>query len=170
MSQDPFTATTAELLAKRAAFHCSRPGCGAPTIGPSETEPDKSRSVGVAAHITASSPKGPRYDAALTSEQRRHADNGIWLCQTCSRLIDTNEGKDFPEKMLREWKAEHEAANMSSIGKPKKDELHELAGKIQARGVGEVIGADIRRPTRIQPGTEIEATGIGRVIGVKIGG
>jgi hypothetical protein len=48
--------------------------------------------LGVAAHITAASPDGPRYDQNLSSEQRKSPDNGIWLCQNCAKLVD-NDGK-----------------------------------------------------------------------------
>ena len=60
------------------------------------------------AHITAAAPKGPRYDENLTEEQRTSADNGIYLCSTCSIRIDKNQGIDYPVNLLREWKAEHE--------------------------------------------------------------
>jgi hypothetical protein len=66
--------------------------------------------VGVAAHITAASSSGPRYDASLTSDERRAAVNGIWLCQTHGKLVD-NDADAFPVELLRQWKeqAEREA-------------------------------------------------------------
>ena len=33
---------------------------------------------------------GPRYDASMTPEERKSFENGIWLCQSCSKLIDTD--------------------------------------------------------------------------------
>ena len=59
--------------------------------------------VGVASHITAAAPGGPRFDLDLTSEQRRHQSNGIWLCQTHGKAIDSDDGH-FTVEMLREWK------------------------------------------------------------------
>jgi hypothetical protein len=47
--------------------------------------------IGVAAHISAASPGGARYDEALTSEVRSDITNGIWLCQTHAKLIDDDE-------------------------------------------------------------------------------
>jgi hypothetical protein len=44
--------------------------------------------VGVAAYITAASPGGPRYDPALTTDQRSGGENAIWLCQTCGKLVE----------------------------------------------------------------------------------
>jgi hypothetical protein len=72
------------------------------TSGPAQDE-DKSINVGVAAHITAASPGGPRYDASLEPETRRSAPNGIWLCQVCAKLIDSDLPR-FPADQLRKWK------------------------------------------------------------------
>lgn len=166
MGEDAFSKATAEILAKRAGHQCSNPGCRAKTIGPSDADSAKAINVGVASHITANSQGGPRFNSNLTSEQRRHPENGIWLCQTCSRLIDTNGGADHPADLLRRWKADHEANVARSIGKA---EQSELAGTIEAKGVGEITGADIRRPTRMAPGTHVRASGIGKITGVRTG-
>ena len=74
--RDDFTSGTKDLLAKRVGFKCSNPGCRQPTSGP-QADPAGAVNIGVAAHVTAASPDGLRYDAALTPEQRRAADNGI---------------------------------------------------------------------------------------------
>jgi hypothetical protein len=72
-----------------------------PTIGPDGA--DESGSIGVAAHITAAAEGGPRYDSTLTTEERAAAENGIWLCQTCSRLVDVDVVSHSIDQ-LREWK------------------------------------------------------------------
>lgn len=59
--------------------------------------------LGVASHIAAASPGGPRYDAAMSSADRKAAGNGIWLCQNCGKLIDSDV-KGHPIDLLREWK------------------------------------------------------------------
>lgn len=64
-------------------------------------------SIGVGAHITAAAPGGKRYDTTLTNEERKGFDNGIWLCQTCAKLIDSDELK-FNIQLLRTWKIEAE--------------------------------------------------------------
>jgi len=87
--RDDFPKRTIDILAKRVGQRCSNPDCLRPTSGP-HTEPSKSVVVGVAAHITAASAGGPRYDAGLSPEQRRSIDNGIWLCQTCAKLVDSD--------------------------------------------------------------------------------
>lgn len=106
--RDDFTSATKDLLAKRAGFKCSNPGCRQPTSGP-QADPSGAVNIGVAAHITAASPDGPRYDAALTPEQRRAADNGIWLCQTDAKLVD-NDAVRYTVDGLRDWKARAAAA------------------------------------------------------------
>lgn len=109
MSRDDFPSKTKEILAKRVTYLCSNPDCQKPTVGPN-SEPTKSVSIGVAAHITAASKGGKRYDETLTSEERSHIDNGIWLCASCSVLIDRDETK-YTTELLHRWKdfAEQEA-------------------------------------------------------------
>jgi len=101
--RDDFPMAVKELLARRVAFQCSRPGCGQVTSGP-QMDPERFVNIGVAAHITAASANGPRYDPTLTEEERRSASNGVWLCQTCAKLAD-NDLLRYPAQLLREWRA-----------------------------------------------------------------
>jgi hypothetical protein len=111
--RDDFTRLTTETIAKRAGYVCSNPDCGRSTVG---AAPGHSGSVniGVAAHITAAAPGGPRYDAFLTRDQRRHQLNGIWLCQTHGKLVDS-DGQYFTVEMLRNWKRAAETQSFHSI-------------------------------------------------------
>jgi hypothetical protein len=113
--RDDFTEDVKRAIASRVANRCSNPVCGAVTSGP-QIDPAKAVNVGVAAHITAASPGGPRYDPSLTPEQRSHAGNGIWLCQTCAKLVD-NDPLRYPADLLREWKAKTEETALSQVGK-----------------------------------------------------
>ncbi|PCJ74510.1 MAG: hypothetical protein COA53_09045 [Rhodobacteraceae bacterium] len=57
----------------------------------------------MAAHICAAAAGGPRFHEEMTTEERSSIKNGIWLCQTCSRLVDA----DIPSHSidtLHEWK------------------------------------------------------------------
>jgi hypothetical protein len=65
--------------------------------------------TGVAAHIYAASPDGPRGTGGLTSQQRRAITNGLWLCHRCGRLVDNNEGDAYPPSLLRSWRDLHDA-------------------------------------------------------------
>ena len=104
--RDDFPRPVVEALAKRVAGCCSNPECRRPTSGPG-TDPAKAVNLGVAAHITAASPGGPRYDPALSRDERRSAANGIWLCQVCAKLVDSDETV-YPAELLRRWKADAE--------------------------------------------------------------
>jgi hypothetical protein len=100
--RDDFSAGTKELLAKRVGFACSNPECLQVTSGP-QADPAGAVNIGVAAHISAASPGGARYDADLSPEQRADSSNGIWLCQTCAKLID-NDPIRFSRAVLEGWK------------------------------------------------------------------
>ena len=110
-----FSDVVKRTIAGRGGNRCSRSECWALTSGP-QVDPTKALNVGVAAHITAASPGGPRYDEALSPDARQHPDNGIWLCQTCAKLVDNDE-KRFSTEELREWKRLAEDRALEMIGK-----------------------------------------------------
>lgn len=103
-----FTEATKRALALRAAFRCSNPGCGALTIGPGTGVADV-EITGTAAHIYAAAAGGPRGTGGLNAAQRSAPINGIWLCASCARLVDTNVGRAYPPSLLRAWRDLHEA-------------------------------------------------------------
>ena len=98
--RDDFSSAVKATLRERVGMLCSR--CGWATSGPHDN-PSKAVNIGVAAHITAASPGGARYDASLTPQQRSDISNGIWLCQFCGKLVD-NDAKRFSVEQLRSWK------------------------------------------------------------------
>jgi len=104
--RDDFSLKTKELLAKRVANRCSNPGCRQLTSGPQE-DPTKVVNIGVAAHITAASTDGPRFDPSLKPDQRRSVKNGIWLCQSCAKLVD-NDAIRYGADVLCQWKGQTE--------------------------------------------------------------
>ena len=111
--RDDFSLKTKELLAKRVANRCSNPGCRRLTSGPQE-DPTKVVNIGVAAHITAASTDGPRFDPSLTPDQRRSVKNGIWLCQSCAKLVD-NDPIRYGADVLCQWKVQTEKALPKSL-------------------------------------------------------
>jgi hypothetical protein len=115
--RDDFLQKVVRILAMRASYICSNPGCRYLTLGPSPSDPEKIIFLGVGAHITAASPGGPRYDATLTSRQRSSIENGIFLCQACAAMIDKNGGRDFGIEILRRWKSEHEEWVRANLNK-----------------------------------------------------
>lgn len=114
--RDNFSPRTIEILAKRAGNVCSNPECARPTVGAAASH-DGYINIGVASHITAAAPGGPRYDSSLTSEQRKHQSNGIWLCQTDGKVVDSDEGH-FTVATLREWKRRAEQKSLDAILRP----------------------------------------------------
>lgn len=140
--RDDFTEDAKRILAGRVANRCSNPDCGAATSGP-QVDASKALNVGVAAHITAASPTGPRYDASLTPEQRSHPSNGIWLCQTCAKLID-NDPSRYTIEILGQWKAETETAALAQVGK--------TATSILSTHIGRPLGRlQIELPEPVNP-------------------
>ncbi len=107
-----FNQETIRELARRVNAHCSR--CDAPTQGPHSTE-SKSVNVGVACHINAAAPEGPRYDCTQAEQERRSIENGIYLCQNCAKLVD-NDPVLFPAESLRAMKGAAEAKAAARLG------------------------------------------------------
>lgn len=100
--RDDFSSKIKDILAKRVGYLCSNSRCKKPTCGPNDI-PNKVVNIGVAAHITAASKGGPRYNSTLEPNQRSSLNNGIWLCQNCAKLIDSNP-KKYSISIIQEWK------------------------------------------------------------------
>lgn len=115
--RDDFSSHTKDSLFKRVCGICSNPTCRKPTCGPSKENNNTAVSnIGVAAHICAASAGGPRYDENMTEEERKSFNNGIWLCQNCAHLIDTDV-KTYTVDKLKEWKKIAEEIAKQNNGK-----------------------------------------------------
>lgn len=121
-NRDNFPQKTKELLAKRAGFRCSNPTCRHITIG-ANSNPQKSTNIGVASHISAAAQGGPRYNPKLNSYERESIENALWLCQTCSVLIDKDPDK-YTVETLKEWKKVAENASMEAVNTPGHIEMY----------------------------------------------
>ncbi len=104
--RDEFPPDVKRTLAGRAGHKCSV--WYKSTSGPAGDSP-VALSDGIAAHITAASRKGPRFDASLSQEQRRSAKNGIWACTQHGREIDADKSA-FSADVLRGLKSIREDA------------------------------------------------------------
>lgn len=104
--RDDFSSRTKETLAKRVGHRCSNPDCRRATSGPHE-DFGRAVNIGVAGHITAAAAGGPRYDSSLSPSQRSGISNGIWLCQICAKLIDSDVTR-YTSEILYGWKREAE--------------------------------------------------------------
>ncbi|MFB9867812.1 hypothetical protein [Vreelandella sulfidaeris] len=114
MARDNFKKGDITKLSQRVALRCSNPDCRVPTAAPGESELGVN-SIGVAAHIHAASPGGPRYDPSMTSSERGSISNAIWLCSNCSIIIDRDKAR-YTAKLLKEWKANAEATAIKEQG------------------------------------------------------
>lgn len=126
--RDDFSKKTIDTLAQRVTYCCSNPECRKATIGPNVNK-KKSTSIGVAAHIRAAAPGGPRYDSSMTPEERCDISNGIWLCQSCSKVIDADPER-YSVETLSAWKklAEQTAQRaIESDGTFKADSIFSMA-------------------------------------------
>ena len=112
-TRDEFSQSVKETLAKRVGCRCSSPSCQKLTSGPHE-DPKKFVNIGVAAHITAAAPGGKRYDPNLSSEERSAIENGIWLCQNCGKLVDSDE-QSYSVELLNNWKRDAEERARSKV-------------------------------------------------------
>ena len=114
MARDNFNKPVIEKLKSRVAHRCSNPTCRVPTSAPSND--DNVNNIGIAAHICAASPKGPRYDKSMTITERKSIDNAIWLCANCSIDIDRDEER-YTVGFLKNWKEQAEKSARSELGK-----------------------------------------------------
>jgi hypothetical protein len=109
-----FSKETVDLLAKRAALHCSNPDCGVLTSAPTVSIAG-AINIGEAAHIYGRTEKSKRYNQILTNTERSDITNGIWLCRNCHKEIDNDEPR-FPAELLFEWRRGHEQMVLERLG------------------------------------------------------
>jgi hypothetical protein len=136
--RDDFTVEVKRKLAARVGHACSNPECRALTAGPQD-DGLGSVNIGVAGHISGAAAGGPRYNPAITPSQRRHIDNGVWLCQNCAKLIDSDLTR-FTEHLLRAWKLTAEDHARYSLGRTagvaKFEEKPQLALHLEIENIG----------------------------------
>ena len=112
-NRDDFSISTKALLANRVGLRCSNPNCRKLTCGAND-DLSKITNIGVAAHICAAAKGGPRYNESMSAEERKAPDNGIWLCQNCAKLIDSDT-KRYTIELLRAWKQIAEEYAMTEV-------------------------------------------------------
>ena len=160
-NRDDFSEKTKLQLAKRAGWLCSDPLCRRPTIG-SNSDGDGEINLGIAAHICAAAPQGPRYDSTMTPAQRKSAENGIWMCSLHGKAVDAKDSQ-FTAQRLREWKALAQKESMQRVlygGVPqatvsRRTSLDELSSRLRTAAENDL--AVFRRSAR-WPQAAIELT------------
>lgn len=121
--RDDFLSNTKKMLERRAGTKCSNPECQRLTCAPGRA-PSAVINIGVAAHITAASASGPRFDPEMPAAERQSMENGIWLCQNCAKLVD-DDPERFTASLLRLWKMQAERRALADL----------QAGRKRAKGL-----------------------------------
>lgn len=111
--RDEFSPTIRLKLAKQAGWLCSDPGCRRSTVG-SNSDGSGVVDLGIAAHICAAAPGGPRYDPHQSPEERKSIDNGIWLCRLHGTAVDTPDPA-YTVDLLRGWKKEAQQDSLRRV-------------------------------------------------------
>lgn len=109
-----FTKKTIDTLARRASYLCSNPDCRARTVGPN-SDPEKSVTIGEAAHICGARPGSKRYQPGMTDSARAAITNGIWLCRNCHKKVDA-DAETSRTDILYSWREQHEKYVLSELG------------------------------------------------------
>lgn len=160
-NRDEFAPKTKLQIAKRAGWLCSDPSCRRYTIG-SNSDGNGEVDLGVAAHICAAAPGGPRYEVEQTPEQRRSPDNGIWLCRLHGTAVDAKDSA-FTVERLHEWKAQAQKDSWQRVlynDLPPGPAIrvpthHELSQRIRAAAAADL---DVFRRSAYWPPTAIALT------------
>jgi hypothetical protein len=81
------------------------------------------------AHIRAAKRDGPRYDPAMSDDERRAFKNLILLCTFHHGSVDGKEtGSDYSVKDLEAWKTEREGGLFADLSALTENDLKELLG------------------------------------------
>jgi hypothetical protein len=114
MAAPDFSKQTIETLAQRSRYQCSNPDCAVQTIGPN-SDPEKTTTIGEAAHIFGAKPGSARYDIKMSDVTRAAITNGIWLCRNCHGKIDRDTIL-YSAELLLSWRKSHEDYVLRELG------------------------------------------------------
>lgn len=118
-----------QTVARKAMYICSNPDCL--RVTGFSTKKGRPRAIAQAAHILPASEKGPRRTDDITLPdgsvvKRGDEKNAIWLCLPCHYRVDA-DWEMYPEKLLLEWKREHEQRASNLVGLDLEQSLLKLA-------------------------------------------
>lgn len=106
MTSIDFAKAVKAALAQRASYICSNPACRCLTISLVGDDAAKVTYRGRAVAICGAE-GAPRFDAGMTSNQRKGIENAIFLCTKCADIINRSKGMHYPATLLRDWKEQH---------------------------------------------------------------
>lgn len=115
-NREEFPARIRHQIEKKSAYRCSNPMCLKVVIGPSH-DFQKVINMGVVSHISAASPRGPRYDPTISTKTRTSEENGLLLCRYCAALVDADDVA-YPPALLRQWRHDAYQRALDQMGYP----------------------------------------------------
>ncbi|MDB4872716.1 MAG: hypothetical protein JWL97_3720 [Gemmatimonadales bacterium] len=140
MSKDNVYTGIEKALFLLSRGHCYEPKCQVPVLQVIKGEPFVNVQI---AHICAEEEKGPRYDEAMTREERRSFSNLMLLCKPHHTMIDRmSTVQQYPVSLLRKWKKSREGDAVSllnGIGGLTEERLQELMADAVTEARQEVV-------------------------------
>jgi hypothetical protein len=106
-----YAAKTLEAVARYSGGLCYYPGCPRPVT--TEVNGEIRLTVEVVP-IRGAAPESPRYDSAMTDDQRQDLRNLLLLCDQHRREVDAREIV-YPVEVLHRWKAQRESDHASAL-------------------------------------------------------
>ncbi|WP_428327911.1 tetratricopeptide repeat protein [Mucilaginibacter sp.] len=97
----PPAAETIKFILIRSGNQCAFTGCMRSIFN------DANQLIGECCHIESALPGGQRFNADQTNEQRRSADNLMFMCH--DHHVETDDVMKFPMQVLKKIKYDHEA-------------------------------------------------------------
>lgn len=114
--REEFRAPVKKIIASRAGYRCSFPGCHKTLIGPGYKS-DEFITIGEYSHIFSAAENGPRTDGGLSPEELARPENGIYLCRTHHQIIDTkSQDNKYTSDLLTRFKNRHEFQISGELG------------------------------------------------------
>ena len=104
-----------EIIAGRAGYRCSYPGCNKILVGPGRNS-DEFVTIAECSHIFSASPNGPRGQGGLSKDQLKRPENGICLCNNHHKIIDSKKGNKYSSALLIGFKTRHESLVSAELG------------------------------------------------------
>lgn len=116
MARKEFNITTKRIIASRAGFKCSYPGCNKTLVGPG-LKNNEWITIGEFAHIFSAKKTGPRTSGNLSDGELKRPENGILLCRNHHKIIDTKSQQlKYTSDLLTRYKNRHEFLISAEIG------------------------------------------------------
>lgn len=112
MSGRYYEASVRAALAAFCSGYCYFPGCGQRLL----YYVDGKWVIGLEiAHIYSLNDDGPRSRPEMPKEERNDFKNLIYLCTLHHKIVDANDGRDYPAGTLLKWKQANESSEQMAL-------------------------------------------------------